>query len=126
MTVDTKYIATQNLKVIGQILTGIGTAGVSSSIVMLWNGYRLGYGLSAVARRAPQHLAKMLFYVPLEFSAFMAATIGTHYLLWRLMQYVLGVDVKLGLALLRAGMAVSLALALLLLSAVVESWVKNI
>jgi uncharacterized membrane protein SpoIIM required for sporulation len=68
-----------NLRVVATLLLGSCTFGVLAVVVLLWNGYNLGYGLRGLPHDAR---SLVLIYVPLEFLAVgvaAAASLGLSY-----------------------------------------------
>jgi uncharacterized membrane protein SpoIIM required for sporulation len=70
---DLWVVAGANLRVFVLLLLGAGSLGVFTMLVVLWNSYTLGFGMSVLFRSAPDTAYLMLRYVPLEFLAFALA-----------------------------------------------------
>ena len=67
-------IVAANLRAVAVMVLGaVCTGGVFAHAVLVWNGYGLGSGLSALSRGAPEVVDLALRYVPLEFAALVLA-----------------------------------------------------
>ena len=77
---DAAYILRGNLRVAAGMLAGACTLGLFSLVGLLYNGFVLGYGLSALARGASETLPFLVSYVPLEFLAFILVVTGAQHL----------------------------------------------
>ena len=77
---DAAYILRGNLRVAAGMLAGACTLGLFSLVGLLYNGFLLGYGLSALARGAAEVLPFLASYVPLEFLGFILVVTGAQHL----------------------------------------------
>ncbi len=77
---DAAYILRSNLRVAAGMLAGACTLGLFSLFGLLYNGFVLGYGLSALTRGAAEVLPFLASYVPLEFLAFILVVTAAQHL----------------------------------------------
>jgi uncharacterized membrane protein SpoIIM required for sporulation len=80
------YIASQNLKLLALVVCGAVSFGLLSVVALAWNGYVLGFGLATVWSVAPESLALLARYVPLEFGAFVLGSTAAHVLCLRVVR----------------------------------------
>ena len=62
-------IVVNNTRVLLSLVAGALTFGIHTSLVLMWNGYFLGVGLSSLRRAAPDLLPLAAPHVSLEFTA---------------------------------------------------------
>ena len=67
------FLVGNNSRVLIALVAGAFTFGIYSAIVLVWNGYFLGVGLSSLARGAPDLLLPAAPHVTLEFTALLLA-----------------------------------------------------
>ena len=77
---DAAYILRGNLRVAAGMLAGACTLGLFSLVGLLYNGFLLGYGVSAMTRGAAEVLPFLASYVPLEFLAFILVVTAAQHL----------------------------------------------
>lgn len=82
---DARVVFAANLRVVAALLVGACTFGVLPILVLVWNGYVLGLGLSSLAVSAPATLPFVMMYVPLEFFAIAVASAASMDLSFRIM-----------------------------------------
>lgn len=109
------FLVGNNVRVLMSLIAGAFTLCIYTSIVLLWNGYSLGFGLASLQRVAPDLLPLTAPHVTLEFtSLLLGAAAG-----WVLLADCVGClardrPVRIG------GIAVAVAAALVLL--LVAAW----
>lgn len=71
---DLSFILKANLGVILIALLGAVTMGLLSGLVVVWNGYHLGFGLALVVDSTPERALALMRYLPFEFVAITMAS----------------------------------------------------
>lgn len=119
---DAWRIFTANVHVAALMLAGACSLGTFTLALLSWNGYVLGFGLSSLARGAPECLPLLARYVPLEFLALTLVAAASEHLALMGLRALVG---KARVELKGIGRLVMLSLALLAAGALVEAEVMR-
>ena len=71
---DVGVILGANGTVLALAFLGAVTCGLLGLLVVMWNGFNLGYGFAGVVKVAPSDALALLRYLPLEFAAIVLAS----------------------------------------------------
>ena len=119
---DVAVIVNGNLRVILTILLGSCTLGVLSAMVIIRNGFTLGFGLAVLVDESPGAVTALMRYLPFEFTALVLASASAMLVSRWILGVLLAVDRP---ALRSAGYLLIASLVFLLVAAVIEVGVKR-
>lgn len=115
---DAAYILRGNLWVAAGMLAGACTLGLFSLFGLLYNGFVLGYGVSAMTRGAAETLPFLASYAPMEFLAFILVVTAAQHLSFGVVRCLAAGEPVRPRA---AGVSLAAAGVLLVVAAVVEA-----
>lgn len=117
---DAVYVLTMNLRVVGTLLVGACTLGLLTVGQLVWLGFSLGHGLSALSRGPAGTIPLVMRYIPFEFLAFVLTASVAQRVAW---MTVRSLAVRERVQPGGAAALLGVAILLLVLAAAVEAWV---
>ena len=117
------HILDGNLRVVATLLAGACTLGLCTLLVLLWNAFVLGFGLSALARGTPAAIPLAISYVPLEFSAFVLTASAAEHLSFMVLRCLASGEPPRFTS---AAVALAVALGMLVAAAIIEANVMRL
>ena len=119
----TLHILNGNLRVVATLFAGACTLGLFTLLVLGWNAFVLGFGLSALASGTPAAVPLVLRYVPLEFSAFVLVAGAAEHLSFMVLRCLAAGETPRFTS---CAVALVLALGMLVAAAIIEADVARI